>query len=120
MRENLQKSGGDLLIRIGKPEEIVPELVAKYKIDTLFYHSEDAWEEQQVEKTLIRQVDIEHNYFRGSSLFHLDDIPYEPANIPKTFTSFRKQVEKKSSVRKCFPNPEKLSLPDGVNGGKIP
>lgn len=42
LRENLQKSGGTLLIRIGKPEEIVPQLVEKYKIDTLFYHSEDA------------------------------------------------------------------------------
>ena len=120
LRENLQQLGGDLIVRMGKPEEIIPELIKKHNVETLFYHTEDAAEEQEVEQALLNGIDIDIQAFRGSTLFHLEDIPYEPNEIPKTFTNFRKQVEKKSSVRECFPNPDSISIPGNIDAGKPP
>lgn len=120
LRENIQHLGGDLIIKKGKPEEVIPALITDFDVQTLYYHTEEAWEEQQVEQALIQAIDIDCRSFHGSTLFHPDDIPYEPQKIPKTFTNFRKQVEKKSSVRECFPNPDKITIPDGVQTGKLP
>lgn len=116
LRENLQKLDTDLVVRTGKPEKILSDLVEKYKVDKLFAYGEPATGERAVEDAVKSALSIKTQFFWEHSLYHLDDILYEPDKIPQTFTSFRKQVEKKSEVRQCFPNPGKIRLPDD---GKI-
>jgi deoxyribodipyrimidine photo-lyase len=120
LRDNLQTLNANLVVRSGEPEAIIPELVEKYSVDTLFSYGEPAAEEQAIEDAVKKNLSIETNFFWGHSLFHLGDIPYEPEKVPKTFTNLRKQVEKKSAVRKCFPIPQKMQLPAEIDPGEIP
>jgi deoxyribodipyrimidine photo-lyase len=48
LRNSFRAAGGDLIIRIGKPESILPELVAKYKVHEVYHHREVASEETGV------------------------------------------------------------------------
>lgn len=120
LRENLQKLGADLIVRSCKPEAIIPGLADEYDVTALFAYGEPAAEEQAVEDAVISELHVESHFVWGHSLYHLEDIPYETDEVPATFTNFRKQVEKKSSVRECFPNPGMMKLPQGIEPGEIP
>ncbi|NGP77457.1 DASH family cryptochrome [Balneolaceae bacterium YR4-1] len=120
LRSNLKELGATLIVRTGKPEEVIPLMVKEYGIDTIYAHKEVTSEEVRVEDNLADSADVPIEWFYGSTLFHLDDIPYDYDSIPKVFTNFRKQVEKKSSVRDLQTPPEKLKMIEGIKPGEIP
>ena len=120
LRDNLQDRGSNLVVRQGQPEVVLSELASEHSIDAIFAHKEVTSEEVQVEQVVADSIDAELNFVWGSTLFHKDDIPYEPDNIPKVFTNFRKHCEKKSDVRECFPIPEELPSPVIKEAGEIP
>lgn len=120
LRSSLREIGADLIVRKGKPEEVLPEIVKGYGVDTIYAHKEAAGEEVQVERNIADSIDIPIEWCHGATLYHPDDIPYDYDSIPKVFTNFRKQVEKKSSVREGQSSPEKLSMIQGVEPGEIP
>src|SRR3546814_7150966 len=79
---DLQKSfrhrGGDLLVRFGLPEEVIPELAAEYEVDEVYHHREVAQEETHVsalvEAALWKQK-LNLRHFIGTTLYHKDDLP---------------------------------------------
>jgi deoxyribodipyrimidine photo-lyase len=48
LRDFFKSAGGDLLVKFGKPEVILPDLVAKYKVNEVYHHREVASEETKV------------------------------------------------------------------------
>jgi deoxyribodipyrimidine photo-lyase len=120
IQHSLQKLGGNLLVRTGKPEEIVPELMKQCSAQALYFHEEATDEEIRCEERLTALVEAQgasvHSYW-SATLFHLDDIPFDVPQLPDVFTQFRKTVEKKSEVRVVFPVPETISLPAGIDFG---
>ena len=48
LRDSFKKAGGDLIIKIGKPEIILPELVSKYQVNEVYHHREVASEETRI------------------------------------------------------------------------
>ena len=120
LRKNLRDIGGDLVVRKGKPEEILPSLISEHDIDAVYAHKEITREEVEVEESLKNNVQAEIRFYWGATLFHPDDIPYEAHSIPKVFTNFRKQVEKKSSVRELINSPNHLNMIPDVDAGLIP
>jgi len=120
LREKLRGMGGDLLVRLGKPEDIIPGLVDEFKIDQLFYHAEVTPEEILVEDSIQNSVEIRSRRFWGHEMYHPEDLPFSLDEIPGVFTQFRKKVEKKSKVRDPLPVPENVEFVDIKNPGKIP
>lgn len=124
LRENLKKQGSDLVIRMGKPEIIIPELVTAVKITDIFYYAEVTAEEVQVEKNLKKQLTplgVKLTSYWGATLHHLDDLLLEINNLPDVFTQYRKQIEKTAPIRTCFPPPNELPpLPTEIPSGKLP
>lgn len=132
LRENLRSlssdqssnQSSDLIIRIGKPEDILPEFVQQWGIGSIYYHAEITAEEKAVETNLIaalKSQNIDIKSFWGSTLLHPDDLPFAIAKIPELFTHFRKQVETDFTVREVFPTPDMLtSLPDDLDIGEMP
>lgn len=122
LRKKFQARGGELIIRTGRPEQILPQLAKEHRVARIYAHKEVTQEETDVEyaidKELGGEVDLEWCW--GSTLYHPDDIPYEADAIPKVFTNFRKQVEKKSTVRELIPLPDTIRVPAGVEAGEIP
>lgn len=123
LRDNLRSLNSDLIIRIGKPEDILPKFAQQFGISTVYYHREDTTEEKNVETNLrsqFKEQNIIFKAFWGNTLLHRDDLPFEITNLPELFTHFRKQVEADLTVRQIYPVPDRLSpLPELVDIGKI-
>ncbi|KAK1612741.1 hypothetical protein QYE76_036414 [Lolium multiflorum] len=119
LKQNLQKRGLDLLIRHGKPEDILPSIVKSVSAHTVYAHKESCSEELLVERlvrrgleqVVIPQVGTSSNHNKplnpklqliwGATMYHIDDLPFPVSNLPDVYTQFRKAVESKSSVRSC-------------------
>lgn len=147
LRNNLQKRGLDLFIEYGKPEIILPRLAASTGAHTIFAHRETCSEELMVERLVrksLEKVNISSSQSSdgtsksakvqfprlhlvwGSTMYHLDDLPFTATQLPDVYTQFRKAVESHSTVRACFKIPPSLAPPpksfiDGEIGwGSIP
>ncbi|NET84588.1 MAG: DASH family cryptochrome [Moorea sp. SIO1F2] len=125
---NLRKSvgsnlGSNLVVRRGLPEQIIPSLAKELGISAVYYHREVTSEELAVESALkkaLAQIGVKVKSFWGTTLFHIDELPFGIPHIPEVFTQFRKQVEKSSTVYPTFPTPKTLPPLPKVDVGELP
>lgn len=101
LKENLAAKNISLLVQTGNPEQLIPKLVLKYHIDTIYSQKEWTSEEALLTheiKTQIPNVPWKSDY--DQFLFHPNDVPFESwSAIPEVFTVFRKQIEGTIQVR---------------------
>jgi deoxyribodipyrimidine photo-lyase len=115
LRQNLKSIDSNLLVSIGKPEDIIPTL-CHYNNSIVLCQHEEAWEELQVQNALeknLQKIGCGLNTFRGSTLIHRDDLPFSKnlGDMPDGFTPFKQKVEKLCEPRELIPAPSKGSLP---------
>lgn len=120
LKENLRSAGSDLVIRKGKPEVLIPGLVKSYDIDIVSTHKEITRDEVLIEEALKEKIGNKLVFSWGSTLFHINDIPFKKHELPDVFTTFRKKTEEQAEVRNDYgeiitPN----SVPD-IEIGAIP
>lgn len=121
LQRKIKSLGSQLTIKVGNPVKEVVKLCQHVNANHLFYHKQMGFYESEEEKILKETLtDITHKKYFGQTLFHVNDIPYEWNKIPKVFTGFRKQVEKKATVRNVFPTLEKLPSSPIKEESKIP
>jgi len=124
LQRNLQAHGSDLIIKKGKPEEVIPNLLKCLNIENsaiIILQKEIADEEIKVEKAIESRVNIPVIKVWGQSLYHVEDLPFQPKHLPDVYTQFRKKVENTTAVRKCINIPDTLKpLPQGVISEAIP
>ncbi len=111
---SLRSLGSGLTIVRGKPEEELLKLVQKYKVKKVFAKREVAHEEkitQQIVEKNLWKIDCELETFSTSTLYHALDLPFSIKDIPDVFTTFRKKVEKESSIRTVFEKPLTIKSP---------
>ena len=123
LKQSLQTLGSDLVIRIGKPEQILRELARELNAQAIFFSEESTDEELTVERNLKRALHEHRIKFHTawqSTLYHKNDLPFAIEHLPDVFTQFRKQVEKMSKVRPTFPAPKKLNPLPPVERGELP
>jgi len=123
LRDSFKKVGGDLIIKFGKPEIILPELVAKYQVNEVYHHREVASEETRVSadvENALWKLKINLKHFIGHTLYHKEDLPFPINSIPDVFTSFRKKVERDGSVRPCHETPGNMNFPENLESSKLP
>ncbi|NDJ16246.1 DASH family cryptochrome [Myxacorys almedinensis] len=123
LRQNLRALKGDLIIRRGLPEDIIPELAIALQVQAVYFYGEVTSEERAVESALeqvLSKIGVITQSFWGHTLYHADDLPFEINNVPELYTSFRKQVEKASTVYETFPAPPPLKALPEVEVGEVP
>lgn len=124
LRDSLRKLGSELLIRVGLPEEIVPELARQLKASWVLCNRERTREEVQVQDALEQKLwtlGVELLYVRGKMLYHTQDLPMPVQHTPDNFTQFRKENEHITPVREPLPSPIALPpLPLGLEAGNLP
>ncbi|KAI9192260.1 hypothetical protein LWI28_020199 [Acer negundo] len=140
LRKNLMNRGLNLMIQHGKPEEIIPSLAKSFGAHTVYAQKETCSEEVNVENMVRKRlgklvlssssssslpskdkfVDLNSSkspmlqLIWGTTMYHLDDIPFNSNSIPDVYTQFRKSVEAKSKVRSCIKIPASLGPPPTV------
>ncbi|WP_340104766.1 DASH family cryptochrome [Rhodohalobacter sp. 8-1] len=120
LRENLRELGSNLLVRVGKPEEMLPEIIDQTRAEQVAFHGEAAPEEKAVEQKVEESLSIPLKKYWGQAMYHRDDLPFDLLTIPDVYTQFRKKVEKKSTVRSPLAAPESISWDTSVEMGDIP
>ncbi|CAI5789150.1 cryptochrome DASH-like isoform X1 [Podarcis lilfordi] len=126
LRETLKKKGSNLVVRKGKPEDVVCDLISQVgSVAAVVFHEEATKEELDVEKALLQvcsEQGVVAQKFWGSTLYHRDDLPFKHiSRLPDVYTQFRKAVESQVKVRPLLQMASQLKpLPPGVEEGNIP
>ncbi|WP_017299930.1 DASH family cryptochrome [Nodosilinea nodulosa] len=123
LRRSLQALGSNLVVRVGQPEDIIPDLVQAHAIDAVYWHAEATYEERRVEQALAAKLAAmgrKTEAFWGATLYHPDSLPFELPCLPEVFTQFRKQVEQHSTVDAALPTPANVPLLPQVEPGAVP
>jgi deoxyribodipyrimidine photo-lyase len=124
LRESLRRLGSDLIVRVGKPEEILYDLAHKVKSNWVFCNRERTQEEVYVQDGLEKRlwsIGQEMRYSRGKLLYYTSDLPFPITHTPDVFTQFRKEVERYVPVRDPLPVPEAFDpVTVAVDPGGIP
>lgn len=92
LRERLKAAGSDLVIRIGRPEEVIAELARRVGAAGVYCHAEVTYEEQQVEKRVteaVRAAGAQLHSFWTNTLHSMEDLPFKLAEMPQNFDKFR-------------------------------
>ena len=123
LRQSLQSLGSDLIVRRGKPEEVLPAIAQELQAQSVYYYREVTSEEVAVEtalETALSAIAVTSKTFWGHTLYHPEDLPFEINQVPEVFTAFRKQVEKSSTVYEIFPAPQRLIGVPEIERGELP
>lgn len=124
LRDNLRSVGSDLIIRVGKPEYIIPEIAREIKSSWVLCNRERTYEEVLVQDVLEQKlwsIGVELLYNRGKMLYHTQDLPVPVQHMPDTFTQFRKENEHITPVRPPLPAPAAMpALPSELEAGNMP
>ncbi|KAH1058296.1 hypothetical protein GYH30_002729 [Glycine max] len=125
LRRNLQARGSDLVVRVGKPEAVLVELAKAVGADAVYAHREVSHDEAKAEERVeaaMKEENVEVKYFWGSTLYHVDDLPFQLEDMPSNYGGFRDRVQK-LEVRKTIEALDQLKgMPSrgDVEPGEIP
>lgn len=125
LRGRMRALGGDLAVRQGRPEDVLPELARQTGAVSVHLHAEPMQEEADTEAAVRDALpDLDWRVVWGHTLVEPNDLPFAIEDVPDVFTTFRKAVEKAPEAdryRAPRPAPEALpARPDGVDPGEIP
>ncbi|KAK4785333.1 hypothetical protein SAY86_002022 [Trapa natans] len=96
LRKNLRSRGSDLVVRVGRPEEVLPEMAKAVGADAVYVHrevSKDAVKAEERNEAAMKEEGVEVKYFWGSTLFHVDDLPFKIEDMPVNYGGFREKVQ---------------------------
>lgn len=112
LRQNLRKRGTDLIVRVGKPEEVIFEICRELQASWVFC-LRDRTEEEVIAQDLLEKnlwtIGAEIRYSRGKMLYYTLDLPFPVTHTPDIFTQFRKEVERITPVRPPLSTPDKIT-----------
>lgn len=123
LRSSLAKLGGNVLIRIGKPEDLLPALVEEYEINEVYHHREVASEETAVSTEVedrLWKLKVNLKHFIGHTLYNKEDLPFPIKDIPDVFTQFKKKTERDAIIKPCFDAPAVISFVESEDWGELP
>ncbi|GJP54714.1 hypothetical protein CLOM_g13765 [Closterium sp. NIES-68] len=125
LRASLRVRGSDLVVRVGRPEEVLVRVARAVGAQAVLLQQEVTAEETDVERTVAAQLKeegVETQTFWGSTLFHLDDLPFALPHMPSNYSGFREAVSR-VKVRDMVEAPEHLKpmpVHGNVQPGEIP
>uniref|UniRef100_A0A2P2L6A0 DNA photolyase n=1 Tax=Rhizophora mucronata TaxID=61149 RepID=A0A2P2L6A0_RHIMU len=125
LRKNLRARGSDLVVRVGQPETVLGQLATAVGADAVYGHREVTHDEVKAEEKIeaaMKDEGVEVKYFWGSTLYHVDDLPFTLDDMPSNYGGFREKVQR-VEVRKTIAALDQLKgLPSrgGVEPGEIP
>lgn len=124
LRRRLRDAGSELVVRVGRPEDVLPQLARAVGAGSVYCHGEVTAEEVKVETGVARALDKAGAALKvlwGGTLFHVADLPFQLASMPPHYSDFRRAV-KSLTVRAPVETPSQLkALPAAsVPAGDLP
>jgi deoxyribodipyrimidine photo-lyase len=121
LRASLDDAGSALLVREGRPDEVLPAVAAAVDADAVHFQALPAPEERDAAGAVVSALasdGVRTASHWTHTLHHVADLPDGIDGIADTFTPFRQSVENDSRVREPIPEPELPGTPDlgGLDG----
>lgn len=110
----LRRLGSGLIIAKGDPATELYAIANRYNAKKIFAKKEVAFEEKLTEEKVTKQLwkrGCTLETFSTSTLYHAEDLPFSIKDIPDVFTTFRKKIEKDSTIRETFEAPSRINSP---------
>ncbi len=124
LRKQLRALGTELIVRAGKPEEVIYALAVETKSRWVYCNRERTHDEVYVQDRVEQKlwtIGRELRYSRGKMLYHTADLPFPVTHCPDTFAHFKKEVEHVVPVREPLPVPDSIPpSPPDIDPGEIP
>ncbi|MBB5395713.1 DASH family cryptochrome [Mucilaginibacter sp. AK015] len=123
LRENLRKYDAQLIVRTGDPADVLTQLAEEYNVSEVYHHREVAPDETDVSERVegaLWKMQLNLKHFIGHTMYHKEDLPFPIKDIPDSFVTFKKKVERDSTVRPCVVSPGQIPTPDITDAGAIP
>ena len=114
LRHSLRKLNSELIVRVGKTEDILFAMAKECKTSWIFCNRERTAEEVRIQDELenrLWSIGQEMRYNRGKMLYYTADLPFPVQHTPDVFTQFRKEVERIVPVREPLPKPDRTFNP---------
>lgn len=125
LRERLRERGSDLVVAVGKPEDVIPEIARKIGASAIYCHTEVTYEETHVENR-VKNIFVEEtggmfHSFWTNTLHDVNDIPCGLERLPQSFDEFKSTMED-VGPRSCVDEQHALKgIPLGtIHVGDIP
>lgn len=95
LHKSLKKCGQQLIVSPQSPLDIIPQLITQYNIAQIFCSENTGDYENQVWQRLLKRYPL-IGFTRTAShtLFDRADLPFQLADLPDSFSKFRKAVER--------------------------
>lgn len=106
LQRQLEEHGHHLFMTYAHPEEVLPVLSHKYKMDTLVYTEEYTPEELHEEKQVLSRLILKNIVsFDQRVLSKKSQLPFEVMDMPMAFTEFRTAMEQHLNPSTALPVP---------------
>lgn len=123
LRASMRALNTDLLIRVGRPEDIIPGLVDQLDIEQVCLVEEPGTEEHAVERATIDRISCRCTRLVPETLLQIDDPQEFARSLPEVFSSFRRNAEKHLEPRpprNAPPGLRGMTLPADFDHGALP
>ncbi len=124
LRKQLNDLGSGLVVKIGKPEEVLYSLSLQHKAHYIYCNRERTREEVNVQDRLEKKlwtIGREVRYSRGKMLYYTSDLPFPVTHSPDSFAVFRKETEQFIPVRMPLDKPDEICpFPKEIDQETIP
>ncbi|MEL6189436.1 MAG: deoxyribodipyrimidine photo-lyase, partial [Myxococcota bacterium] len=96
LRVEVRSRGGELVVRVGDPAEVVPEVASSVGAEAVFAQAHVTHDEVRDEGRVREALAASSRRLvltPGRTLVHIRDLPFALEELPDVFTPFRKKVE---------------------------
>ncbi|NGN96831.1 DASH family cryptochrome [Grimontia sp. S25] len=114
LERELKKRKQRLVVKVGNPLQVIPDLCKKHGIDLLAVTDHPGVYERQQVAYLSRTLGCEVSVSESFSLFLRSQLTFDKTTFPQTFSQFRKHVEKQN-ILPCIPISAPESLPKHID-----
>ena len=124
LRQRLEGAGGELIVRLGRPELELPRLAEELGAEEVVFSEEVTSEELEIERAVqsaLSERGVKTRSSWGATLYHIEELPWEIEQLPEVFTPFRKQLESSARAREPLEAPTHFEpVGSQVSCGEIP
>jgi deoxyribodipyrimidine photo-lyase len=123
LSKSLATYHANLVIRQGNPEEVLYQLCSIYKINKVYFQTENSYDELKQEQSIVKklaEIGVECVIYDEFTLIEKKNLPFPIKQLPEPFTKFRKIIEKELLVTPEVNKPLKINMLTPDFNEKIP
>jgi len=123
LRRSLRELGGELIVRRGRPETVLPELAREEEWTGLAYHELVGTEEREIEGAVRASLPASCRVrtIWDRTLVAPEDLPFPVESTPEVFTAFRKAAQADGRYEPPRERPERLEVVSkALEAGELP